>query len=111
MRAVAVTFDRATGRVILELANGCVFGFPPSLVEGLEGATEDRLAAVCIEAGGAAVRWDELDIDLVVAPLLAGVFGTRSWMRELGRRGGSRTSRAKARAARANGRKGGRPRG
>ena len=111
MRAVGVAYDRESGRVLMELANGCLFGFPPWLVEGLDRAGERQLAEVAIEGSGSGLRWEELDIDLLVAPLVAGVFGTRSWMRELGRRGGSATSRAKARAARANGKKGGRPRG
>jgi hypothetical protein len=110
MRAVAAVYDDESGRVLLELANGCVFGFPPALVEGLENASEDELERVVIEGPGNAIRWEKLDIDLGVAPLLAGVFGSKSWMQELGRRGGSVTSPAKARAARANGRKGGRPR-
>jgi hypothetical protein len=110
MRAMAADYDRESGRVLVELANGCLFGFPATIVEGLGAADDSSLAAVSVEGGGAALRWDDLDVDLLVAPLLTGVFGTRAWMRELGRRGGSKTSRAKARAARANGRRGGRPR-
>jgi hypothetical protein len=44
----------------------------------------------------------------LVAGLVAGVFGTRAWMAELGRKGGSVTSEAKASAVRENGKKGGR---
>jgi hypothetical protein len=95
---------------MLELANGCLFGFPPTLVEGLQDAAVQQLENVTIDGPGVALRWEELDVDILVAPLLAGVFGTKVWMQELGRRGGSVTSRAKARAARANGKKGGRPR-
>lgn len=36
---------------------------------------------------------------------------TKSWYREIGRKGGSKASPAKAAAARANGLRGGRPRG
>jgi Protein of unknown function (DUF2442) len=110
MRAVAAAYDRETGRILLELANGCLFGFPPALVEGLDSTDVRQIESVTVEGGGTALRWEDLDIDLLVAPLVAGVFGTRSWMRELGRRGGSATSKAKKRAARANGKKGGRPR-
>ena len=45
-----------------------------------------------------------------VPGLVAGLFGTRRWMAEIGRRGGKRRTKAKALAARANGAKGGRPR-
>jgi hypothetical protein len=51
-----------------------------------------------------------LDVDHYIPALLEGVFGTKRWMSELGRRGGSKTSAAKAAAARENGRRGGRPR-
>ena len=110
MRAVAAAYDAPSGRVMLELANGCLFGFPPRLVEGLQDASERQLENVTIDGPGVALHWEDLDVDILVAPLLAGVFGTKVWMRELGRRGGSAMSRAKARASRANGKKGGRPR-
>jgi len=39
-----------------------------------------------------------------------GVFGTRRWMQRIGQRGGATITAAKSAAARANGKKGGRPR-
>jgi hypothetical protein len=48
-------------------------------------------------------------VDHFVPGLLNHIFGTSRWMAELGRRGGSSTSAIKAAAARANGKKGGRP--
>jgi hypothetical protein len=57
------------------------------------------------------LRWASLDVDLYVPALVAGIFGTRSWMtRELAAIAGRSKSAAKAAAARANGKKGGRPR-
>jgi hypothetical protein len=113
-RAVGAHYDQATGRVVVELANGTQFAFPASLGQGLHDATPAQLAGVEVLAGGRALRWDALDVDMGVAPLVAGVFGTRGWMaelrRELARSGGRAASPAKARAARENGRKGGRPR-
>ncbi len=113
-RAVGAHYDPATARVVVELANGTQFAFPAALGQGLGGATPAQLAEVEVLAGGRALRWDALDVDLGVAPLVAGVFGTRGWMdelrRELARSGGRAASPAKARAARENGRKGGRPR-
>jgi hypothetical protein len=53
----------------------------------------------------------KLDADLWLPALLEGVFGSRRWMAaRLGARGGKAKSKAKARAARANGKLGGRPR-
>lgn len=113
-RAVGAHYDPATERVVVELANGAQFAFPAPMGQGLRGATAAQLAAVEVLGGGRALRWDALDVDLGVAPLVAGIFGTRGWMdelrRELARSGGRAASPAKARAARENGRKGGRPR-
>ncbi|HEX8905069.1 MAG TPA: DUF2442 domain-containing protein, partial [Longimicrobiaceae bacterium] len=113
-RAASATYDRATGRVVIELTNGCSFAFPGKLGQGLRGATPEQLAAVEVMAGGRALRWDELDVDLGVAPLVSGIFGSAAWMRELrsemARAGGRVSSPRKAVAARENGKKGGRPR-
>ncbi|WP_180899664.1 DUF2442 domain-containing protein [Martelella soudanensis] len=106
-RAAAARYDRASGRVIVDLDNGCTFAFPPRLAQGLEGASDDQLAAVEILGRGYGLHWEELDVDLSLPGLMAGIFGTRAWV---ARRAGQSTSAAKAAAARANGAKGGRPR-
>lgn len=109
-RARSARYNRRTGRIEVELEDGCLFAFPAESAQGLRGATPERLAAVEIEGGGFALRWEELDADFTVPGLLAGRFGSKRWMEELGRVGGRSTSAAKARAARENGKKGGRPR-
>jgi len=110
-RASAVRYDAPTGRVTIDLANGCAYSFPARLVEDLQGATDAQLAAIIIDGLGLNLHWPALDVDLFVPALIDGVFGTRAWMtRELARRAGMATSPAKAAAARANGTKGGRPR-
>ena len=43
-RAVSAHFDRAAGRILVDLANGCTFAFPPKLAQGLENATDEQLA-------------------------------------------------------------------
>jgi hypothetical protein len=105
-RAAAARYDRASGRVIVDLENGCTFAFPPRLAQGLEGASDDQLAAVEVLGKGYGLHWEELDVDLSLPGLMAGIFGTKAWM---ARRAGQATSAAKAAAARANGAKGGRP--
>lgn len=109
-RACSARYDAGTGRVVVELTNGCVFAFPAELGQGLRGASAEDLADVRVYARGEALRWERLDVDLSVPGIMAGTFGGKTWMRELGRAGGKVTSPAKAAAARANGRKGGRPR-
>ena len=110
-RAVAATYDQATGRIVLDLANGCTYGFPVQLVQDLQGASHADLASVVVDGVGFNLHWPTLDVDLYVPALVSGLFGTRAWMtRELARVAGRATSPAKAAAARSNGGKGGRPR-
>ena len=106
-RAASARYDRQLGRVIVDLTNGCTFAFPPRLAQGLESATDDQLAEIEILGAGYGLHWEALNADLSIPGLLAGIFGTRTYM---ARRAGQATSPAKAAAARANGSKGGRPR-
>jgi hypothetical protein len=106
-RADAARYDRQLDRVVVELTNGCTFAFPPRLAQGLEAATAEQLAEVEILGAGSGLHWEELDADLSIPGLLAGLFGTKAY---LAQRAGRATSSAKAAAARANGTKGGRPR-
>jgi hypothetical protein len=110
-RAVSARYGRETGRVTVELANGCVYAFPTHLVQELSEASRDDLARIEVDGMGFNLHWPELDVDLYVPALVAGVFGTRDWMgKALARQAGRATSTAKAAASRENGRKGGRPR-
>ena len=107
LRAAAARYDAQLDRIVVDLTNGCAFAVPPRLAQGLETATEDELKAVEILGFGVGLHWEALDVDLSVAGLMAGLFGTRAYMARLA---GQATSPAKARAARENGAKGGRPR-
>jgi uncharacterized protein DUF2442 len=106
-RAAAAHYDKRRGQVIVDLTNGCTFAFPPRVAQGLEAATDDQLSRIEILGHGYGLRWEGLDADLSIPGLLAGMFGTSAYM---ARRAGQATSLAKAKAARANGAKGGRPR-
>jgi hypothetical protein len=109
-RAVKARYDARKARLVVELANGVILLLPPALLQGLERATSHELAAVELSPLGTGLHWEALDVDLSVAGLAAGVFGSRAWMSELARRAGSVKSRRKAASSRANGLKGGRPR-
>lgn len=106
-RASKARYDKQLGRIVVELTNGCTFAFPPGLAQGLGSATDEQLAQIEILGAGYGLHWEALDIDLSIPGLLAGIFGTRTYM---ARRAGQTTSPAKAAAARNNGAKGGRPR-
>ena len=103
-RAVAARYDEANDRLIIKLRNGVIFIVPCSLIQGLSGAEPEKIAAVKVMPRGAALHWDELDVQMSVPGLVAGVFGTRKWMAELGRQGGS-MSKAKRSEVRENGNK------
>lgn len=110
-RAVSGRYSRETGRVTVELANGCAYVFPAALVQDLSEADPDDLAVIEVDGAGFNLHWPRLDVDLYVPALVSGVFGTREWMKSaLARQAGRSTSASKAAAARENGRKGGRPR-
>lgn len=106
-RAVAARYDRARGSIVVDLANGASFSFPPRLAQGLDEASDDDLADMVLLGDGYGLHWEKLDVDLSVPGLMAGIFGTRAYM---ARRAGQQKSAAKAAAARANGARGGRPR-
>jgi hypothetical protein len=80
-RARTARFDRATGRVVVELSSGILFAFPVTRIP-----------------------------DLSVAGLLLSAVDPTERARHLASLAGRATSAAKAAAARANGRRGGRPR-
>lgn len=102
---------RARGdHVVLLLSTGIEVAIPRALIQGLEGAKPEELHQLEIEGPGSGLHWPALGIDHYVPALLGGVFGTRRWMAEVGKKGGSVRSSAKAAASRRNGRHGGRPR-
>jgi hypothetical protein len=108
-RAVRASYDRKTAKVVVELTTGVVISIPHQLLQGLAEASPQDLSQVTVSPQGTGLQWRSLDADFSVTGLLVGVFGTRGWMAAMGRKGGRVTSRAKAAASRANGRKGGRP--
>ncbi len=106
-RAIDVRYEEAAARIVVDLANGTSFTFPPHLVQGLAGACAEDIAQVEVFGGGYGLHWKRLDVDYTVPGLVNGIFGTARWMAA---HAGRATSPAKAEAARSNGAKGGRPR-
>ena len=108
--AVSARFDSRSGRIVIDLSNGSQFAFPSALAQGLRGAKSEDLRVIEVSPAGTGLHWPRLDADLTVNGLLAGVFGSKVWTKELAALGGRSKSLEKAAAARANGAKGGRPR-
>jgi hypothetical protein len=95
--------------LILQLSDGRRLLIPREALQGLHSATEEQIAQVEILGNGTGLHWPALNLDHYVPSLLQHIYGSKRWMAEIGRSGGSVKSAAKKRAARANGLKGGRP--
>ncbi len=98
--ATAARYDRHHGRIVVDLDNACMFAFPARQVQGLENATAADLADIELVAGGYALHWPRVNADIRVEGVLAGVFGSRRWMRRLaateaGEKGGGQGEDAK----------------
>jgi hypothetical protein len=109
-RAAKAHYDSRKARLVVELTNGVILMLPPKLLQGLKDASAAELAKVELTPLGTGLHWEALDADLGVAELAAGIFGSKTWMSELARFAGSRTSARKASSSRENGKRGGRPR-
>jgi hypothetical protein len=108
-QVVAARYDPAHDMIAIRFADGVELRVPRRLMQGLQDAKPEQLRRIDIEGPGTGLVWPALGVAHYVPGLVAGVFGTRRWMAEIGRRGGKRRTKAKALAARANGAKGGRP--
>ena len=96
--------------LILKLSDGRSHLIPREDLQGLQGATRDQIARVEILGNGTGLHWPELNIDHCVPSLLRHIYGTKLWMTEIGRLGGSAKSPSKRNASQINGLKGRRPR-
>lgn len=110
MRARSASYDARRDLLVLELTNGVLFGFPTTFLPVLRHLTRTQLARVALSPSGGGLHWDEPDVQVSVPGLLLASFSRSEAGRELARVAGRSRSDAKARAARANGARGGRPR-
>ena len=86
-RAKSARYDRRRNCIVVELRSGAIFMFPGELAQGLAGAAPKDLAEVQVTPSGAGLRWPTLDADFSLPNLLAGEFGSKSWMAKLARNG------------------------
>lgn len=108
-RAKSVKYNPETGRIDVELKLGQAFSFPPSMFPHLAGLTPEQLATVETDSMGEGLIWEEANLDVATAGVLARIMGDYK-LQAFASRGGKSRSKAKGAAARINGRKGGRPR-
>jgi hypothetical protein len=123
-RAARAFYAARENKVVIVLKNHAELHIPIGQIQGLSQATPQQLDKMQLTTSGNAVHWEELDVQMSIEGLAAGVFGTQQWMRQLkdadamasaaashfGRLGGKARTPAKKAAARTNGKMGGRPR-
>jgi hypothetical protein len=109
-RAIEAKYLPASRQLRLKLTNGTSLRLPVSVIPELSAATRAQLLDLEILPGGDGLHWEALDFTVSVPGLVASLFSPSTWMSELGRLGGTRSTAAKAAAARRNGLRGGRPR-
>ncbi len=108
--AMKVHYERKRDRVVIRLSTGIEVAFQPRDAQGLERAKPDQLDTIEISPSGLGIHFPKLDADIDVPALLEDFLGSKRWIAaHQGKIGGSASTRAKAAAARRNGRLGGRP--
>ena len=109
-RVIRAQYEAEEDLVSLYFDDGLKVSIPRKHLQGLERANPSQLSKIEIVGRGTGLHWPILDVDHYVLGLLEHRFGTKRWMEEIGRRGGQAKSKAKTKASRRNGLKGGRPR-
>ncbi len=108
--ATNVHYDRRRDRVVIGLSTGIEVSFRPRDAQGLERAKPHQLDKIEISPSGLGIHFPKLDADIYLPALLEGFLGSKRWFAaQIGKIGGSVSSKAKAEAARRNGKLGGRP--
>lgn len=107
---VRVTYDSASKSFTVHLSNGAHLSIPARLIPRVAEASEADRAAVSITTDAPGIRWERLDLAIYVPLLIGMLMGERAWRQAAVSAFAGIKSPAKARAARANGAKGGRPR-
>lgn len=84
--ARAAWHDKSSNRLHIELNSGMEISISPSLIEGLQYATAADMSQIEITPCGLGLHFPRIDADILILPLLSGVFGSKKWMNEqLGR--------------------------
>jgi hypothetical protein len=91
-RAESAHYDQYENLIIIKLKSGEIFSFLPKLAQGLAEASPEQLSDFWIPSSGSSIHWESLDVDFGIPELVAGIFGTKSWMVELARKGRQTTS-------------------
>jgi len=82
-RVKRAAYSVRTDRFLLNLNNGVTQSIPRRLLQGLSDAAPDSLKDIELLGRGTGLYWPELDVAHSVSGLLAGVYGSAKWMKQL----------------------------
>jgi len=82
-RVARVSYSENTDSVVLVLENGVTHSIPRRLLQGLSEARPEDLKEIELLGRGTGLYWPALDVAHLVSGLLAGVYGSARWMKEL----------------------------
>lgn len=82
-RVVRGTYSDRTDRFLLRMENGVTHVIPRRLLQGLAEAEPAALSRIELLGRGTGLYWPSLDVAHSVSGLLAGVYGSAKWMRQL----------------------------
>jgi hypothetical protein len=109
-KIASVVFDCAGDRVVAELSTGATISVPRCAIPAFRAARPEELADLAVDAAGYSIWSSKADVGLQIEGLVEAASGVA--VRDVAAHTlGRSKSSAKAAAARANGAKGGRPRG
>jgi hypothetical protein len=111
-RATAARYLADRNALEVTLPSGVAVVVPVAILPPLVSVSPSILSSVVVSPGGWGLMWDAIDVHLEVEGVLDRALWPqpRAAIRELARAAGRTRSPARARASRANGKKGGRPR-
>ncbi|HEX3465566.1 MAG TPA: DUF2442 domain-containing protein [Candidatus Elarobacter sp.] len=107
-RAERISYDTRKKAVVLHLRRGAIVSLPVDRIRWLEGASVRQLRALYADRAGDAIISDELDVHISINGLLSDLIGLTGPAAMMGTAGSDAASPAKAAAAGANGKRGGR---
>jgi hypothetical protein len=108
--ATAVSYDAGQDMITIVLPNACLVIIPRQRISEFAGLSTAEMQEIRLSAIGDAIAVGSHDVHVDLGGMLEDVFPERLLGRRFAALGGKATSAAKARAARENGARGGRPR-
>ncbi|MDQ2185628.1 DUF2442 domain-containing protein [Alcaligenaceae bacterium A4P071] len=108
---IDVRYNKRTARLVFTMTTDVHIAVRLADIRGLENVDSADLVDPQISPSGLGVHFPKADVDIYIPSLLEACLGLQRWLAaQRGKAGGSARTPAKADAARANGKRGGRPR-